>query len=383
MGLRRAIVLLCALGAALAVSTVTRAAPEATVRVSSDAAEAKAAAHSIRLAIGAEADALVPLRHGGEGDSEGNLRKSEAALRAAEAFAPVGSDLGLAMKIDEQTHAEINAHNFEEAIRGITIALGVKHEALALAEADMAANSVGSSTAKPGECHLFDPDLVFKGAEDTIAVDGCDPAKIWVEDETPGVKLMGHWGVETGAGLKAGTCGFERVLLDCTLPPGASAAVVVLSTPLAPGSNTKIVLKLGDGSTQTVQYHAPGGTTKPATTTTTEPPAPGKVVKLEVKLSCLGVVSAPISVTNPANATPVIYVAHFKPHGFCGGNSQSLIDVATGKQLPPGAVIFPPNTTVVADQYTCAKHPKLDGCQGQGADSQTFVFGITVTNPKP
>jgi hypothetical protein len=29
------------------------------------------------------------------------------------------------------------------------------------------------------------------------------------------------------------------------------------------------------------------------------------------------------------------------------------------------------------------KHPKLDGCVGQGPDSQTFVFGITVTNPGP
>jgi hypothetical protein len=114
----------------------------------------------------------------------------------------------------------------------------------------------------------------------------------------------------------------------------------------------------------------------------TTPPG-GKVVKIEVGLTCGGVVSAPIAVTNPTGTKPVIYVAHFKPHPFCGTNSQYLVDPATGKQLPDNMVIFPPNTTVYADQYECAQHPELDGCAGQGLDSQVFVFGITVTNPRP
>jgi hypothetical protein len=109
----------------------------------------------------------------------------------------------------------------------------------------------------------------------------------------------------------------------------------------------------------------------------------GTVVKLEVGLTCGGVVSAPIAITNPTTTKPVIYVAQFKPHPFCGTNSQYLVDPATGKRLPEGLVIFPPNTTAYADQYTCAKHPELDGCAGQGPDSQTFVFGITVTNSNP
>lgn len=105
----------------------------------------------------------------------------------------------------------------------------------------------------------------------------------------------------------------------------------------------------------------------------------GTVVKLEVGLSCGGVVSDSISITNPTTTKPVIYVAQFKPHPFCGTNSQYLVDPATGKRLPDGLVIFPPNTTAVADQYTCAQHPELDGCAGQGPSSQLFVFGITVT----
>jgi hypothetical protein len=109
----------------------------------------------------------------------------------------------------------------------------------------------------------------------------------------------------------------------------------------------------------------------------------GTVVKLEVGLSCGGVISDPISITNPTTTKPVIYVAHFKPHPFCGTNSQHLVDPATGKQLQEGLVIFPPHTTAYSDQYTCAKHPELDGCAGQGPDSQTFVFGITVTNSSP
>ena len=105
----------------------------------------------------------------------------------------------------------------------------------------------------------------------------------------------------------------------------------------------------------------------------------GAVVKLEVGLTCGGVVSAPISVTNPTTTKPVIYVAQFKPHPFCGTNSQYLIDPATGKRLPDGVVIFKPDTTAYADQYECAKYPALDGCAGQGPDSQVFVFGLTVT----
>lgn len=105
----------------------------------------------------------------------------------------------------------------------------------------------------------------------------------------------------------------------------------------------------------------------------------GTVVKLEVGLTCGGVVSAPIAVTNPTTTKPVIYVAQFKPHPFCGTNSQYLIDPATGKRLPDGVVIFPPHTTAYADQYECAQHPALDGCAGQGPDSQVFVYGITVT----
>jgi len=105
----------------------------------------------------------------------------------------------------------------------------------------------------------------------------------------------------------------------------------------------------------------------------------GTVVKLEVGLTCGGVVSAPIAVTNPTTTKPVIYVAQFKPHPFCGTNSQYLIDPATGKRLPDGVVIFPPHTTAYADQYECAQHPELDGCAGQGPDSQVFVYGITVT----
>jgi hypothetical protein len=104
----------------------------------------------------------------------------------------------------------------------------------------------------------------------------------------------------------------------------------------------------------------------------------GTVVKLEVGLSCGGVISDPISITNPTTTKPVIYVAQFKPHPFCGTNSQYLVDPATGKQLPNDLVIFPPNTKAYADQYTCAQHPELDGCAGQGPDSQAFVFGITV-----
>ena len=109
-------------------------------------------------------------------------------------------------------------------------------------------------------------------------------------------------------------------------------------------------------------------------------PTTTKVINhLEVKLSCGGVISAPITVSNPAGTTPVIYVATFPPHPFCGTNSQSLINADTGKALPDGVVIFPPHTTAVADQYACAQHPDLAGCEGQGPSSQTFVYGITVT----
>jgi hypothetical protein len=315
-----------------------------------------------------------------------DLHNSENELEdAGAAFGSVRDLVDGASRFDEEADHYVLHYYLpdaeREAVNQIVHALGDKRNALAIAEAEVAAHSIPPSNAKSGECRGFDPDQIVQGmGEDTIAVDGCDRVQIEVEDGTQ--PLTGVWGAKTASGFAAGSCGHDGGMLECTTPAGARDAVVVFGSPLKPGTEAKIVLKLVGGSKQTLAYRVPRAVAKPPTTTAA-PPSAGKIVKLEVGLTCGGVVSAPIAVTNPTSAKPVIYVAQFKPHPFCRTNSQYLVDPATGKKLPDGVVIFPPNTTVVADQYECAQHPELNGCAGQGPDSQVFVFGITVTNPRP
>jgi hypothetical protein len=397
VGRRQVIVLVFALGAALSVS-----APASSLKLISaetwavdgqpptaaaaDAGEARRAADYIRTAIETEEQALVKLRAGRPQGALLKIEQSRKALAVAAAFTPVADDVGHAAHDDEgageYTKGQyITNEDLKRAIDQISTALDYKRNALAVAEADVAAHSIPPATAKSGECRGFDPDQVVKGmGEETIAVDECDRVQIEVEDGTQ--PLTGTWGAKTASGFAAGSCGHVGVMLECTTPAGASDAVVVFGSPLEPGTEAKIVLKLADGLKQTLAYRVPNAAAKPPTTTTAPPPA-GKIVKLEVGLTCGGVISAPIVVTNPTSTKPVIYVAQFKPHGFCGSNSQYLVDPATGKKLPDGTVIFPPNTTVYADQYECSQHPELEGCAGQGPDSQVFVFGLTVSNPRP
>jgi hypothetical protein len=401
VGFRRVIVLAFALGAALSVS-----APASSLKLISaetivhGEAQASGAAEAVKLitrAIVSEQraiEALDKIHPGMNGSTEVDLRTSiHMDLRGSEinledaraAFPPVSSLADDASQFDKRAdHYDQNFSSSADdraAVGQIVYALGDKRNAVAVAEADVAAHSIPPSTAKPGECRGFDPDQIIEGmGEGTIAVDGCDRVQIEVEDGTQ--PLTGVWGAKTASGFADGSCGHVGVMLECTTPAGASAAVVVFGSPLKPGTEAKIVLKLAGGSKQTLEYRVPNAAPKPPTTTTAHPPA-GKIVKLEVGLSCGGIVSDPVAVTNPTNTKPVIYVAQFKPHPFCGSNSQYLIDAATGKKLPDGVVIFPPNTTAYADQYECSQHPELDGCTGQGPDSQVFVFGLTVTNPRP
>jgi hypothetical protein len=360
-----------------------------------DAAEARDAATIIRFEIVREAGALKALQDGEGKSADLDLEISESELQKAESFGPVADDVERAAGLDDQARHGIAAHQFKGAMNRLDQAVELKEKALAVAEADVASHSISPAGAKPGVCRLFAPDLgfKFKSMDDTIAVSGCDRVRFALMDDTK--SITGTWGEKTASGYAAGSCGRDGDLLECTMPAHASDAVVVLNHELKADTLVKILLKVLGGPTQTVNYKlgsapassppTPTTPTTPSTPTktTTTTPSAGKVVKLEVVITCHGAVSAPIAVTNPTSAKPLIYVAHFKPYGYCGGNSQYLRDAATGKRVEDGAVIFPPNTTVYADQYDCSQHPELDGCQGQGPESQLFVFGLTVTNSKP
>jgi hypothetical protein len=281
--------------------------------------------------------------------------------------------------VNSPTHPRLTNAERDKIVELLTRALQIKYRAEAHAEAAAAYEGSPQSSSSPG-CKVFDPDPVVTGEGlETIALDDCPRVRIEVDGETPASKLTGDWGAASASGSTSGTCRQDGGMLECTPTPSASAEAVVFGSALPAGTHLSLVLMQPGSPPQTVQYVVPGKAS-------TKPPAPaptGQAVKLEVELSCGNVRSDPISVSDPSNGTPVIYAAQFKPHGFCGTNSETLIDASTGKELPPNSVVFPPDTVATADQYSCAQHQDLTGCEGQGADSQMFVFGITVTNLKP
>jgi hypothetical protein len=159
----------------------------------------------------------------------------------------------------------------------------------------------------------------------------------------------------------------------------------------------------GDGR---FRYHAscPKARTLTFTATQLQPPDGGRtsgfsqdvqcfapINHLEVTITCavtatknIMTVSNPITVTDPKNSTPVDYVASFPRPQICGTQSYGLINADTGKSPGIEPVIFLPDTTAYATDFSCVDHPTLTGCAGKAyPGSQQYVVGLVVTNNQP